>query len=127
VIVDTSALIAVLLTEPDAAPIETALDRASSIRMSAATWVELSSVAAGRGLLEEVDDLLRDLSVEIVAFDAEQAAIAREAQQRFGSGGDRLNLGDTFAYALAKHTGEPLLFKGWDFARTDVIPALSGS
>jgi ribonuclease VapC len=127
VIVDTSALIAVLLTEPDAGPLENALDQAASIRMSAGTWVELSLVAGGRGVLEEADDLLRDLSVEIVPFDAEQAAIARDAQQRFGSGRDRLNFGDTFAYALAKHTGEPLLFKRRDFARTDVISALSAS
>jgi len=104
--------------------------RASSCRMSAATWVELSLVAVGQlrsEALAEIDELMRRLDLELVPFDAIQAAIARDAFQRFGKGRHpaRLNLGDCFAYALARHVDEPLLFKGDDFARSDIRSALA--
>lgn len=95
--------------------------------MSAATHVELTILCRGRDLLPELDALLALYEVKLEAFDEEQARIARQAQLRYGSGRHRLNLGDTFAYALAKRTGEPLLFKGRDFARTDVVSALDNS
>ena len=98
--------------------------------MSAATWVELSLVAVGQlrsEALAEIDELMRRLDLELVPFDAIQAAIARDAFQRFGKGRHpaRLNLGDCFAYALARHVDEPLLFKGDDFARSDIRSALA--
>lgn len=101
-----------------------ALTGASLVRISAATLVELTLVAGKLNVAEAALALLNLFGAETAAFDAAQAAIARDAQQRFGSGRHRLNFGDTFAYALAKHTGEPLLFKGDDFARTDILSAL---
>jgi ribonuclease VapC len=103
---------------------------AAPLRMSAASWVELSLVAMGQlrpSALADIDTLRQRLGLELVAFDAAQAATAREALERFGRGRHpaRLNLGDSFAYALAKHLDEPLLFKGDDFAKTDITPALT--
>jgi ribonuclease VapC len=130
-VVDTSALVAILRREPDWARFLDAMTRAAPLRMSAASWVELSLVVLAQlraEALAEVDILRRRLGLELVALDAAQATIAREALQRFGRGRHpaRLNLGDSFAYALARHLREPLLFKGDDFARTDITPALTG-
>jgi ribonuclease VapC len=129
-VVDTFAMVAILRREPDWQRYFGAMVEASSCRMSAATWVELSLVALGQRrpeVLAEVDQLARQLDLELVPFDASQAAIAREAFQRFGKGRHpaRLNLGDCFAYALAHHLDEPLLFKGDDFARSDIRSALA--
>jgi ribonuclease VapC len=129
-VVHTSALVAILRREPDWPRFLDAMTGAAPLRMSAASWVELSLVILGQlrpGALGEVDTLRRRLGLELIALDAPQATIAREALQRFGRGRHtaRLNLGDSFAYALAKHLGEPLLFKGDDFARTDITPALT--
>jgi ribonuclease VapC len=115
----------ILLNEPEKAVMAAALVDAEGVRISAPTLVELTSVAGRRGLLDEADALLEEAGSPVVPFDLAQAAIARDALRRFGTGRHRLNLGDTFAYALSKHTGEPLLFKGDDFARTDVLSALS--
>jgi ribonuclease VapC len=103
--------------------------RTAPLRMSAASWVELSLVVASQlpaAALAELDALRQRLGLELVAFDAAQAALAREGLQRLGRGRHlaRLNLGDSFAYALARHLDEPLLFKGADFAKTDIVPAL---
>jgi ribonuclease VapC len=128
-VVDTSAVVAIIRREPDWPRFLDAMTRTAPLRMSAASWVELSLVLASQlpaAALAELDALRQRLGLELVAFDAAQAALAREGLQRFGRGRPlaRLNLGDSFAYALAKHLGEPLLFKGDDFARTDITPAL---
>ena len=101
-----------------------ALSAASPLSISAATLLDLTLGAGTLNVSDAALALLNLFGAETAAFDAAQAAIARDAQQRFGSGRHRLNFGDTFAYALAKHTGEPLLFKGDDFARTDILSAL---
>lgn len=123
-IVDTSALVAIACDEPEAAAFTDLLDTASRVAVSAATLLEASMVlrdAAGRAFVDVVADALT-----VVPFDASQLAVARQAHERFGRGTGhpaRLNLGDCFSYALAVTTGEPLLFKGEGFARTDVMPA----
>jgi ribonuclease VapC len=98
--------------------------------MSAVSLVEASLVIEGRfggGGARELDALIARSRIQIGAFDGEQAALAREAFRRFGRGRHPagLNFSDCLAYALAKHLDEPLLFKGDDFAKTDVVPALT--
>lgn len=128
-IVDTSALIAVPRDETDADRYVDAL-AAGRPRMSAATYVEAAVVVdANRDpvLSRRFDDLLAAADVVVESVTAQHAAIARQAYRDFGKGSGhpaRLNFGDCFSYALARATGEPRLFKGDDFARTDVAPAL---
>jgi len=128
-IVDSSAIIAILRREEDAERFVHALEAAESPRMSAANYVEVSIVAEaetqGSGS-SQLDSLLRVTGIAIEPVTVEQAHIARQAWTDFGKGRHpaKLNFGDCFAYALAKATGEPLLFKGDDFHRTDVIPAI---
>jgi ribonuclease VapC len=130
VILDTSALVAVLRREPDARLFRDAIAGAARPAMSAATLVELSLVASSRGGgargVAEADALLLENRVEIVPFTAEHAALAREGWRRYGKGNHpaALNFGDCFSYALAKARNEPLLFKGGDFAQTDVKAAI---
>lgn len=125
-IVDTSAIVAILLREPEARGLERCLAAARSRLMSAATYAELCAVVDGKRdpvLSAALDQVLEAVGIEIVPLSARQARLAREAYQRFGRGSGhpaRLNLGDCFAYALARDTGEPLLFKGRDFAQTDI-------
>lgn len=129
-IVDASALIAIVNQEPDARELAEALERADRLSMSAASLLEACVVADfapdaryGRRL----DELVRAAAVEIEPFTAEHAAIAREAYRLFGRGSGhaaKLNLGDFFAYATAYAAGEPLLFKGGDFIHTDIKPAI---
>ena len=125
-ILDTSALVAILLGEPEA---ETLLDAAASapaLRMSAGTALEASIVLDSRSAPQQrrrLDDLLDTLGVETIPFDAAQWALARTAYQDFGKGSGhpaQLNLGDCFAYALHRQTGEPLLYVGHDFERAGV-------
>lgn len=127
-IVDSSALLAVILGEEDGARMAEAMVDAPCCRISAANWLEAAIVVDNRrnpGASDRFDDLLQALRVEVVPFDARHAALARAAHLRFGKGPKaKLNFGDCMAYALAKASGEPLLFKGGDFARTDVEPAL---
>ena len=129
-VIDTSAIVAVLFGEPDAARFEAAMVRADRRLISAATRVELSCVVEGRkgnaGRVD-LDAFLTLLAPEIVALTSAQADIAVEAFRRFGKGRHKagLNIGDCFAYALARHAGEPLLFKGGDFAYTDIPSALT--
>ena len=128
-VLDTSALGAILLREADATRFLERLANEPINRMSAATLVEATSVCVGKrlpNLEREMDIILAAAEVEIVSVSVEQAEIARAAYRRFGKGrhAARLNLGDTFSYALAMHLNEPLLFKGNDFAQTDVISAL---
>lgn len=128
-IVDTSALIAVLRDEPDADRYVEALAAGPAV-MSAATYVEAAVVVdANRDpvLRRRFDDLLVAADVVVQPVTREQADLARQAYRDFGKGSGhpaRLNFGDCFSYALARASGEPLLFKGDDFAQTDVIPAL---
>lgn len=127
-IVDTSALIAMLLGEPEAAAFAQAIKAAPRRRISAASWVEAAIVAENRSAVAaaEFDGLMGRLDLDIVPFTPDQARRARDAHRRFGKGRHPagLNFGDCFAYALATETNEPLLFKGEDFAQTDVKRAL---
>jgi len=125
VIVDSSALIAILTSESDANDLEDALLASSVRRVSAATYVEASIVMDSRNrpaLSHALDNLLQVSQICIEPITVQQARIARQAYRDYGKGRHRagLNLGDCFAYALAKEKGEPLLFKGDGFRRTDV-------
>jgi ribonuclease VapC len=129
-IIDTSAIIAILRDEPEALSCAKAIADASSRRVSAVNFVEAAVVIDGSRnpiASRRFDDLLREAHVVVDPVTELQARIAREAYRDFGKGsghGAGLNFGDCFAYALAKATGEPLLFKGDDFNRTDVTPVL---
>lgn len=128
--VDTSALIAVLLGEDDAESMVGALaDAAGDIAISAATLVEtriVAEVKQGAAATVDLRALLNTVDADIIAVDADQADIAAAAWMRFGRGRHpaALNFGDCFSYALAKSLGAPLLFKGNDFAQTDIASVL---
>lgn len=128
-IVDSSALIAILRNEPECVDFTERIAAADNVRISAATFVEVSVVVDALGsprLSRRLDAIIREGKFEIEPFTVEQASIAREAYADFGKGSGHeagLNFGDCFAYALAFATGEPLLFKGDDFTHTDVTPA----
>jgi ribonuclease VapC len=129
VIVDSSAIIAILQDEPEADLFYTALNDADSCRMSAGTYVELFVVVDAQRsplLSRRVEDLLALFRVQIEPVTAAQARLAREAFKDFGKGIHKagLNYGDLFAYALARERDEPLLFKGNDFPHTDITPAI---
>jgi ribonuclease VapC len=124
-VLDTSALLAVLLDEPERRAFTEAIEAAERRLLSTANFVEASMILESRHGAEGVralDRLLAAASVEIVAVDSAQALAAREAFRQFGKGRHPagLNFGDCFAYALAKCRTEPLLFKGCDFSQTDV-------
>lgn len=129
-IIDTSALIAILRDETDAASYARAIEEAPQRQISAANFLEAAIVIDGSRdpvASRRLDDLLREAQIEIMPVTETQARLAREAYRDYGrrSGHPaRLNFGDCFAYALARETGEPLLFKGADFAHTDVTPVL---
>jgi len=125
VVVDASALIAILFQEPEAERIAIAMASDSMRLVSAFTVFEAGSVVdARRGETagRELGLLLQRAHIEQVPFSAEHAELARAAWRKYGRGRHRagLNLGDCVAYALARATGEPLLFKGKDFERTDI-------
>jgi ribonuclease VapC len=124
-VVDTSVLIAILLQEEDAQIYADAIARAGTAALSAASYVELAIVSLSRGVRgrAELEATLADAGIEIIAVTLDQARIAVGAYERYGKGrhAASLNLGDCFAYALAKSRGEPLLFKGGDFTLTDVL------
>lgn len=128
---DSSALVAIILDEPDGEAMLRALVEASSLKISAATWVEVHLVVdnlkSGKASQDRLGEILVALNMQIIAVDQDLARDARDAHLTYGRGHHpaRLNFGDCFSYALAKHTGEPLLFKGNDFSRTDIVPALS--
>ncbi len=126
-VVDTSALLAILQDEPERRGFNEALESADSRLISAATFVEVSIIIESRYGAEGVRDLdllLERAGLELVPVDVEQARAARAAYSRFGKGRHPagLNLGDCFSYALARVLGEPLLFKGADFSQTDLRP-----
>jgi ribonuclease VapC len=125
VIVDASALIAVLRDEDDAERIIDVLAASSETRMSAASWLETAIVVDGNAdpvLSRRFDDLIAATGIALEPVTADQVRLARQAYRDFGKGRHPagLNFGDCFSYALARLTGEPLLFKGEDFAKTDV-------
>ena len=127
-IIDTSAIIAVLFDESDAATYANAIAKADTCRMSAATFVEVSIVVEAQTKSSgsrQLDAFMRRAGITIEPVTEEHAHLARQAFTDFGKGRHRagLNFGDCFAYALAKATGEPLLFKGRDFANTDLVAA----
>jgi ribonuclease VapC len=131
VIVDTSALIAILRHERDAMSYAKAIAGATIRRISAANYVETAAVIDASHdpiASRRFDDLLQEARFVIEPVTEVQARIAREAYRDFGRGSGhpaRLNFGDCFAYALAKVLNEPLLFQGDDFIHTDVTPALA--
>lgn len=124
-VVDSSALLAILLNEPEAQAIRTAFDHDDVRLLSAATLLEVSMVIEARkgdhgG--RELDVLISKSKIEVIPVDQDQVGEARRAWRRFGRGRHpaALNYGDLFAYALSRTSGEPLLYKGDDFTRTDV-------
>lgn len=129
-IIDTSVVIAILRREPDAAAFSEAIDAADTCRISAASYLEAAIVVDSNRdpvLSRRFDELMEDGQIAIEPVTASQAIEARTAYRDFGKGSGhpaQLNYGDCFAYALAKELKEPLLFKGTDFAQTDIAPAL---
>jgi ribonuclease VapC len=128
VTLDTSAVLAVLLDERERAEFVLLIEQASRRLVSAVSVLEAAMVLQGRQGDDARDDLdlfLQGASIEIVPFDEDQLSFARSAFRRFGKGRHPagLNFGDCAAYALAQWSGEPLLFKGTDFAATDVTRA----
>lgn len=128
-IIDTSAIVAMALNEPERDRLVDAILDAPAARISAASVVEVSAVLMRRMAPEDfrrVERLIDQLGIETVPFDAEQAASATRAYRDFGRGSGHpagLNLGDCYSYALADVTGEPLLYVGDDFSRTDITAA----
>lgn len=124
-VIDTSALLAVLLAEPEAEAFSRAIAADSRRLVSAMSALEAAIVLAGRkgpAGTREVDLLLHTAGMVVVSFDADQVLLARAAYEKFGKGRHPagLNLGDCCTYALARSTGEPLLFKGNDFSKVDL-------
>jgi ribonuclease VapC len=127
-VIDSSALLAIFLEEPDASSYLSAILNDRKRLISAASLLETSIVAMRRRQPDPIaalDILTTRLRLTIVPVDHEQVLLARDGFRRFGKGRDKagLNFGDCFAYALAKQCGEPLLFKGQDFGQTDVTVA----
>lgn len=127
-VLDTSALVAILGLEPESARIAAAIEHDPTRLISAATLVETGVFVEARYGPDggrELDLLVAKAGLSVEAVTPEQAEIAREAWRRYGKGrhSAALNFGDCFSYALARATGEPLLFKGDDFSHTDVAVA----
>ena len=127
-IVDTSAVLAVLFDEPDAERFTRAIAEGPHCRMSTANFLEAALVVEGRAGMaggQELDLFIERAAIELVPISIEHAQAARRAWLRFGKSNHSagLNFGDCFAYALSEVTGEPLLYKGEDFALTDVESA----
>jgi ribonuclease VapC len=127
-VIDSSALLAILLNEPERRSFNERIEADGARRVSAATVVETGIVLInrfGEDAGPDLDALLQVADIQIVPVDAEQSQMAREAFRRFGKGRHPagLNFGDCFAYALAAVRGEPLLYKGDDFAKTDIDAA----
>jgi ribonuclease VapC len=126
-VIDTSSLVCILLDEPEAERYARRLSEMDSAHvMSAATWLEtMLVISARRGELgrQSLDELLTLAAIEILPVDADLALIAYQAWLQYGKGRHPagLNFGDCFSYALAKQRQEPLLFKGEDFSRTDIV------
>lgn len=127
-IVETSAIVAMLQLEPEATAMLRLLSESSGTLVSAATYLECGIVIDGAKdpkASANLDALIRDLGIEIAPVTAAQAKLARQAYRDFGKGSGhpaKLNFGDCFAYALALDRGEPLLYKGDDFAAAGLTP-----
>lgn len=128
-VIDTSALLAILFGESEASILskligDSGIRIASSVTAFEAGVVMLSRKGAAG--VRDLDLLFHTAAIEIVPFNEEHLLLARESYERYGKGRHpaALNIGDCCAYALARHSGEPLLFKGDDFVRTDVVPAV---
>ncbi len=125
-IIDSSAVLAILFDEDDAPDYAREIDAAEAPRMSAANWLETAIRVDRSGnpvASNAFDDFVREAELLVEPVTATQVQIARAAYRAYGRGTGhpaKLNFGDCFAYALARETGEPLLFKGDDFSRTDV-------
>src|SRR5437016_8788103 len=124
-VIDTSAVLAIMQREPERRIFLEAIEAADSTRMSVASFVEISIVIESRYGAEGLRDLDRFISrgrIELIPVDIEQGQLARSAFSRFGKGRHRagLNYGDCFSYAAAINSGEPLMCKGDDFIHTDV-------
>ena len=128
-VLDTSAIMSILRQEDDAAAIAACIAGASSVCISAVTRLEAFTVAMARGDIgsQKLAEFLEQLSPQIISFDEIQSSLAVTAVKTFGKGHHpaRLNFGDCCAYALAKSLNLPLLYKGNDFAQTDIVSALA--
>jgi ribonuclease VapC len=127
-VIDTSALMAIFFEEPDASVYASVILNSTHCVLSAVSLMEASMVSMKRRRSDPVavlDKLIEDMEILVVAVDREQAILAREAFLRFGKGRHAagLNFGDCFSYALAKQTGQPLLYKGNDFSHRDIPSA----
>ena len=128
-VIDSSAIAAILFAEPEARAFLAEIAAAGICRLSAANFVEVGIVVrrdASGARKRAFDELMRTFQIQIEPVTKEQAVIALDAYEKFGKGSGHpasLNYGDSFAYALAKQFGEPLLFKGEDFIHTDISPA----
>ena len=132
IVVDTSALIAILDKESDAALYAEAIADADAPLISSATLLEVNIVMLNRHgarAARMVDRLIQEAGFQVESFTVQHAELAREAYARYGKGRQTagLNFGDCFSYALAKATGLPLLFKGQDFSKTDVVAVEVGN
>lgn len=130
-VIDTSALAAIFFHEPERGTFLESIIADQNRLISAATLLETGIVIEGRqgdAAGREFDLFVIKANLQIVPVDAEQTDIARSAWRKYGKGRHKaaLNFGDCFAYALARAKNEPLLFKGDDFTRTDITPALAG-
>jgi len=128
-ILDTSAVLTIVFGEPGNEFFVEAIATAPSCRISAATFLEASIIAESRGgdlAIRQCDSFFRESRISVESFTEEQALLARQAYSEYGKGRHPagLNFGDCFSYALAKSTGEPLLFKGSDFSQTDIQSGL---
>ena len=129
-IVDTSALIAIVKQEPEAASIANAMEQAQTVRISAGSLFEAFIVADGYRspkLSARLDEIVEHPRIVIEPVTAAQARIARQAYRDYGKGSGHpanLNFGDCFSYALAREKREPILYKGDDFGHTDLRPAM---
>jgi len=127
-VIDSSALLAIVFEEPDASIYLSAILNSDNCLVSAVSLVETSMVSLRLRSPDPIallDDLINRSEIIVAPVDHEQALLAREAFRRFGKGRHKagLNFGDCFSYALAKQTGEPLLYKGHDFSQTDILSA----
>jgi ribonuclease VapC len=128
-IVDTSAIIAFLFEEPERVTFTELMGHAERVLLSAGNWVELAAVLrrpTNESARESLSVLMREMRVQLVPVSSVQARIGHDAYLIYGKGNHEanLNFGDCFAYALSKETGLPLLFKGDDFSKTDVVSAI---
>ena len=129
-VLDTSAVIAIMLDEPERTVFNELIQRAAETRLSVANLLEARIVLLRRHgddrVVSKLDNFMRESDIHAIDVSPSIADIAFDAYRRFGKGsghGAALNFGDCFAYALAKYLDEPLLFKGDDFSRTDITPA----